>query len=122
MSLTPVVEVLASGSRASAETESYDVETRGRRGLVLVTSVTDPGDGFSTSSSVLGVDPASGKTWEILAGDAIVAAGVQVLAVGPGLDDAANTANAQLPGTLRVSIAHSDATSIERTLSVQLVG
>jgi hypothetical protein len=121
-SLTPVVETLASGARASDVTENFDITTRGRRGLVLVTSVTEPADSFSTTASVLGVDPASGQTWTILDGDAITVAGVQVLEVGPGLDDAANTANAQLPGTIRVSVAHSDATSLTRSIGLQLVG
>ncbi len=66
---------------------------------------------------------ASGKTWELLTGAAITEAGTSVLQVHPDIDDVAGAvARAQLPGTIMVSAAYGDATSITRTISAQLVG
>lgn len=47
MSLSPYTSTLASGARADSATETYDVETRGRKGLVLVSDVTAIGNGHS---------------------------------------------------------------------------
>lgn len=122
-SLSPYVVTLASGSRASAETETFDLTTHGQHGLILVTDITAPADGFSTTVSVLGIDDASGKSWTILDGAELTVAGTQKLEVREGLDDVAGAvAASQLPGTLRISISHSDSTSITRTVGVQLVG
>ena len=47
MALSPYTETLASGARADSTTETYDIPTRGRKGLVLVTDVTAIGNGNS---------------------------------------------------------------------------
>lgn len=47
MALSPFTASLASGARADSATETFDVPTRGRKGLVLVTDVTAIGNGHS---------------------------------------------------------------------------
>lgn len=45
MSLSPYTSTLSSGARASDATETYDIPTRGRKGLILVSDVTAIGNG-----------------------------------------------------------------------------
>lgn len=47
MSLSPYTSTVASGTYADTTTESYDVETRGRKGLILIADVTAIGTGHS---------------------------------------------------------------------------
>lgn len=47
MSLSPYTSTLASGAYADVVTETYDVDTRGRKGLVLITDTTVIGNGHS---------------------------------------------------------------------------
>lgn len=120
MGLSPYIVPIVSGAYASATTEVYDVPTRGRSGLIVVNSVTAPGSGFSETLSILGVS-ASGLTWVILAAVALTAAGQQVLQVGPGLVAVANQAiSGLLPATVRISVTHTDATPLTRSIELQL--
>lgn len=123
MTLSPYFTLLTSGARASAATETFDVPTRGRTGLILVSDVTADGGAFSQTITILGVDPASGKTWPILAGAAQASVSTQVLQVAPGVVAVTDlVANVLLPATVRVQITHTDATTITRTVALQLVG
>lgn len=120
MTLNPYIVPIVSGPVASATTETYDVPTRGRRGLIVINSVTAPANGFSETLSILGVS-ASGLTWVILSAVALTATGQQVLQVGPGLVAVANQAvSAVLPATVRISVTHTDATQITRSIELQL--
>jgi len=47
MGLSPHATTLASGALADSTTETYDISTRGRKGLLLVTDVTAIGNGHS---------------------------------------------------------------------------
>jgi len=121
MTLSPYIVPVVSGPYASVTTETYDVATRGRSGLILINSVTAPANGFSETLSILGVS-ASGLTWTILAAVALTAAGQQILQVAPGLVAVANQAiSGVLPATVRISVTHTDATPITRSVEVQLV-
>ncbi len=120
MGLSPYRKTLAEGVRASATTETYALSTRGRAGIIVILD-TDTASGFSQTISVEGVDPVSGEVWTILAAAAQTAAGQKILRVRPGITAAANVAAADiLPADINVKVTHTDATSITRTIAVQL--
>ncbi len=124
MTLSPYLTTLVSGVRADATAEVFDVPTRGRAGLILTTDVSAAAGAFSLTVKVEGLDPSSGKTWTIVQGVAVTGVDTaQVLRIRPGITPAANLAVADvLPATVRVTVTHTDATSITRTHSVQLTG
>lgn len=69
-----------------------------------------------------GLDPVSGKYWNLLTSAAITATGTTVLTVGPGLPVTANvSANQVLPDTLRITMTHGDADSITYTVAAHLM-
>lgn len=120
MGLSPYRKTLASGARAASTTETYALPTRGRQGLIVILD-TDTASGFSQTISVEGVDPVSGEVWTILAAAAQTAAGQKVLRIRPGITVAANVSAADiLPATVNVKVTHTDATSVTRTIAVQL--
>jgi hypothetical protein len=123
MTLSPFTSQLASGAYASANTESYDVPTQGRKGIIVIAAVSTPAAGFSQTVTISGVDASSGITWPILVAVAQTDnTHPAVLQVSPGMVAAANTvANSQLPATVRITVTHTDATPINRTIDVQLV-
>ncbi len=79
---------------------------------------------YSETTSVLGVDPASGKTWTILTAAALSTVASQVLQVDPWINpvDANLDAAEPLPATVRISTTHTSDNSVTRTRSIQLVG
>lgn len=122
MSLSPFHVTLASGAHAAATTETYDVLTRGHRGIIVIYDVTAAAGAFSTTLQLLGLDTPTGVSWNLLQGSAITGTGASVYDVHPTITAIANvSAAALLPDTVRVSITHTDATSITRTIAAQLV-
>lgn len=115
------VSVRASSANTSASTETFDIDTSGREAIVVVVKST-AGSSYSMTPTLLGVDPVTGATYTLLAGAAITATGTAVLTVGRGLTAAANvTANGVLPRTVRVSVSHTDTTSVTYTISATIV-
>lgn len=93
------------------------------KGLILIIDVTAIVDTPSVVFTIQGVDPASGKTWTILASAAIVGTGTTVLRVYPGLTPAANlVASDIMPVQWQVLADHNDADSITYSLGAVLIG
>lgn len=113
-------EVLPSAARTTDQTVDLDISTTRYRGLVLVTDLTAFVTAASLTMSVLGRDPVSGKSFNLLTSAAIVATGTNVLRIGPDLAAAANLVAVDLvPPHLRVFADHGNANS--HTYSVSLL-
>lgn len=124
MALSPFVKTLiaAGTTRASAATESFDLSSASRRGLILIHDVSAVAGAITATVSVLGVDAVSEHTWPILTGALQTGVSTSVLQVSPGMVAVANAvAESMLPAQIRVQIAYGDATSLTHSLSAQLI-
>lgn len=110
--------VFVSAARTATETKTM---TTGCLGGVFIIDVTAVTATPSVVFTIRGCDPASDKTWDILASAAITGIGTTVLRIHPSLTAAANTiAKDVLPQALSIVATHGDADSI--TYSVGFVG
>lgn len=92
------------------------------RGAIIIVDVASITDTPSVVFNVEGKDPAGGDWYLIVASAAIVAAGVTVLRIYPGLTPIANlTVSDLLPQTWRVRPVHADADSITYTVGAILM-
>lgn len=99
MGLSPYTQTLDSGARADSTTETYDIPTRGRVGLLLVTDVTVIGNGHSFVDGIaitlpLTITLNSNDTFSYNSQDYVIAAGVYttlaalITAIGAALHSA----------------------------------
>jgi hypothetical protein len=110
--------VFESAARTATESKTISTPCIGGVFIIDVTAVTATP---SVTFTIAGFDPASDKTWTILASAAITGTGTTVLRIHPSLTAAANTiAKDMLPQAIKVTATHSDADSI--TYSVGFVG
>ncbi len=106
-------------STAQTTTQTLPDQTGTQKGAIVFVNVTSAGSG-SITPKIEGKDPVSGTYYTVLTGTAIVANGMQVLRVYPGLPATANvSANDVLPGTFRVTVTANNANSV--TYSVAAV-
>lgn len=110
--------IFASTARTATESATFACGTLGGIFIIDATAVTATG---SVVFTILGCDPASGKTYTILASAAIVGTGTTVLRVHPELTAAANTiAKDMLPAAVKVTATHANGVSV--TYSVGFIG
>lgn len=92
------------------------------RALVVVIDVTAVGVTPSVTPLIEGMDVASGKSWTLLQGAALVAVGTTVLKVAPGLVAAANVAaNDIVPERIRLTMTHGNGISITYVATLHLI-
>lgn len=114
------LDVLASGAR-TATVDSPDFENWENRGLQLVIDVTAITATPSVVPHIQGKDALSGKYYDVLVGDAIVAMGTTVLKVYPGIAAVANVSASDIvPQSWRVRMVHGDADSITYSVAAEL--
>lgn len=88
-------------------------------GMILVIDATAVVATPSVVFTIQGVDPATSKTWDILASAAITATGTTILRVHPELAAAANSvAKDMLPAHWQLLCDHADADSITYAVGV----
>jgi hypothetical protein len=91
--------------------------------VVVVDATANPGGLGSITVTISGYDKASGKTWPILVGAAIVTVSTNVYRVAVGLATAANAAaNDIVPPQIKISVAHNNANPITYSVGAHLVG
>lgn len=118
------VSVYASAARTATPT-AVTVPTGRFKSLHLVIDVTAVTSTPSVVCTIDGLDPVSGKYYNLLTSAALTESGVpftRVLKIGPGLPVTANlSANDVLPSTIRVTMTHADADSITYSVAATLV-
>ena len=113
--------VLASAAR-TATTNSADQTNYNARGVHVLLNVTVVPGVDTVTLSIQGKDLLSGAYYTLLTGPAVVATGMNVYKVFPGITAVANgTASDVLPRTWRVSVTHSAATSFTYSVGAALV-
>lgn len=106
--------LIESAARTATHSITFSTPCLGGIFIIDVTAVTATP---SVTFTIAGVDPASDKTWTILASAAITATGTTVLRIHPDLTAAANTiAKDMLPQAIKVTATHADTDSITYTL------
>jgi len=118
------VSVYASAARTATPTAAT-VPVGRFKSLHLVIDVTAVTATPSVVCTVDGLDPVSGKYYNLLTSAALTDSGApytRVLKIGPGLPVTANlSANDVLPSTVRVTMTHGDADSITYSVAATLV-
>ncbi len=115
-----VIEVLPFASRTATPVIG-DFRTARGKGVVLVINAVTAGSP-SVVFTLLGKDPVSGKTWTILASAAVVATGVTILKVHPGLTASTNAvANDVLPPVWTITAVHADTTAISYSITASVI-
>lgn len=104
--------VLASAARtATPNTQEYTLPG-GARSFTLVIDTTAAGTSPSTVVKISGVDPTSGKIYDLLSSAAITGTGTVVMSIGSGLPASANvSANVAVPPVVRITATHGNSTS-----------
>lgn len=116
------VEVLASAARTASPTADTFQTSGDSDGLLVIIDVTADPATASVVFTLQGVDPVSGKTWDVLASAAVTAVGTTILRVSPNLTAAANTiAKDLVPAFFTVAAVHADADSITYSVAAQVV-
>jgi hypothetical protein len=118
------VSVYASVARTATPT-AVTVPVGRYKALHLVIDVTAATATPSVVCTVDGLDPVSGKYYNLLTSAALTESGApytRVLKIGRGLPVTANVAaNDVLPSTVRVTMTHGDADSITYSVAAALV-
>lgn len=118
---SPSVAVFTSSARTATPTP-VDVQRGAHRGVHLVIDVTAVTSTPSVVPKIQGLDPLSGKYYDLLVGVALTATGTNVLKVCPGIAATANaTAADGLPGVFRVVMTHGNANSITYTVAANMI-
>lgn len=117
------IEVLAPGARTETPTvETFRVTGGEAHGLIVVIDATADPAAASVVFTIQGVDPVSGKTWDILASAAVDDVETRVLRVHPLLETAANLIAADIiPPYFTVAAVHADTDSITYSVAAYLV-
>ena len=112
---------ILSGVGQTTSQNSADQTNADGRGVKVFVNVTSAGTG-SITASVQAKDPASGTYVTLLASAAIVANGLTLLTVYPGLPATANvSANDVLPRQWRVSVTANNANPVNYTVGASLI-
>lgn len=114
------VTVLASAARTTATDSAAQVNysNRGAHFIINVTAYT----AGSITPSIQGQDPVSGEWYDVLVGLAMVATGIQILKIYPGIGEIVNGAASDiLPRDWRVHIAVSTADSVTYSVGATLI-
>ncbi len=105
-----------------ASQDSANLGNRDSKGAHIIIDVTADPAAASVVFTVRGVDPASGKTYDILVSAAIVAVGTTVLTIYPAAVITANvSANAALPEEFIIHAEHTDGDSITYSVGVNML-
>lgn len=114
-------KIFSSKPRTATE-DSPDQQNREGRGVHIVIDVTKITDAPSVVPKIQGIDPESGKPYDILVGDAIGTTGINVLKVYPGITGSAKVAaNDSLPLVWRLRMEHGNADSITYSAGANVV-
>ncbi len=114
------ISLLVSAAR-TASTVSATIVNQSSGGMHLILDVTAVPGVDTITPTIQGYDPVSDKWYPILVGNAIVATGMTVLKVHPGIASVANgAASDMLPWKWRLSIAHSAASSFTYSASANI--
>lgn len=112
---------ILSGVGATTSQNSADLTNADGRGVKVFVNVTSAGTG-SITVAVQAKDPASGTYATLLASAAIVANGLALLTVYPGLPATANvSANDVLPRQWRVAVTANNANPVNYTVGASLI-
>lgn len=113
--------LLASAAR-TVQTNSADQTNYSAKGLHVQLNVTAASGTGGLTVVVQGKDPVSGTYYDILVGTAIIATGITILKVYPGIVASANAAASDiLPRTWRVQVRVGDASSYTYSVGSSLV-
>ncbi len=116
--------VYASAARTATPT-AVTVQTGRYKFVDIVVDVTAATSTPSVVCTIDGLDPVSGKYYNLLTSAAFTESGVpftRVLRVGPGLVAASNlTIGYALPGVIRVTMTHGDSDSITYSVAATLM-
>lgn len=111
----------ASAARTATPT-AVELTSEEARGLHLVIDVTAITSTPSVVPTIDAYDPLSGKWYNLLTGNAIVATGTTVLKIYPGIVAVPNGAASDVvPDVFRVVMTHADADSITYSVAAHLV-
>lgn len=115
-----ISKILFASAVRTASANSTDQDVSPYLGCLVFINMTAVPGVDTVIFTLEGKDELSGTYYTILATTAIVATGLTVLRVFPGLVAAANaTVNDVLPRTIRVRTTHSAASSFTYTVAVQ---
>jgi len=113
------VVALPSASRTTTQTQT--VQLSHAKGAVAVLDMTVVGTG-SVTLTINGYDAASGKSWNILTGAAVVANSTNVYRIYPGLTAVANTTVSDVvPYTLQYVVTANNANPATYSLGISLI-
>lgn len=114
-------EVLPSAAR-TATNNSSDFTNYNSRGLHIAFDVTAVSGTGSVTPVIQGLDPSSGKYYDLLVGPTVTATGLNIIKLYPGIVASANaSASDILPRTWRVEIRHADASSYTYSVGANVV-
>lgn len=114
------VTVYASAARTATPT-AVSIPTGRYRYLHLTMDVTAVTATPSLTVTIDGLDPVSGKYYNLLTSTAIATAVTTTWRIGPGLTNSANLiANDVLPSTIRITVTHGDADSATYVMGANL--
>jgi len=120
--VSEIVVYPSAARTATPPAVDLQVDTSNGRGLVLLIDVTAVGVTPSVVPTIDGVDLASGKTWNLLTGAALVAVVTRPLRVAPSLVAAANlTAQDILPEKIRITMTHGNGITITYSVTAHLI-
>jgi hypothetical protein len=100
---------------------AYDGSPNAQSLFVIIDCTVDA-EAASVVFKIQGVDPISGKTWDILTSAAVAAVGTVVLRVSPHITAAANTiAKDIVPARVRILATAADGDDLTYSIGAQLV-
>ncbi|KKM81261.1 hypothetical protein LCGC14_1331540 [marine sediment metagenome] len=121
MSTNVNVKVLPSAARTATVDSDAQINDEGR-GCHVIINVTSITDTPSVVPKIQGRDPASGEWYDLLPGVAIIAIGMTVLKVYPGIATIVNAAASDiLPAHWRVRLEHADVDSITYSVGAVVI-
>jgi hypothetical protein len=113
--------IAASAAHATGDTEQWDFEQSESAGLIVVFDATVHAVSAAIVVTIQGVDPVSGKTWDILSSASITGVSTTVLKVHPGITTAANAAVADaVPCRIRIKVVPGNANSATYSIGATL--
>ena len=120
ISNTDITLLISAARTATLDTaEQTNTHGRGCHVIINVTSITDTP---SVVPKIQGRDPASGEWYDLLPGVAIIATGMTVLKVYPGIATIVNAAASDiLPAHWRVRLEHADVDSITYSVGAVVI-
>lgn len=112
--------VYASAARTATPT-AVSIPTGRYRYLHLTMDITAVTATPALTITIDGLDPGTGKYYNLLTSTALATVSTTTLRVGPGLTNSANLiANDVLPSTIRITVTHGDADSATYSMGANL--